>query len=66
MTFDRVFLGTDGISPELGICEADLRQTRLKEPMARRADHVYVLAHAANWAAVPSTPGRHCARAGRW
>lgn len=47
MTFDRVFLGTDGISPELGICEADLRQTRLKELMARRADHVYVLAHAA-------------------
>lgn len=47
MTFDRVFLGTDGISPELGICEADLRQTRLKELMAERADHVYVLAHAA-------------------
>ncbi|MPY59596.1 DeoR/GlpR family DNA-binding transcription regulator [Streptomyces spongiae] len=47
MTFDRVFLGTDGISPELGICEADLRQTRLKELMAARADHVYVLAHAA-------------------
>ncbi|MEU6351880.1 DeoR/GlpR family DNA-binding transcription regulator [Streptomyces sp. NPDC047072] len=47
MTFDRVFLGTDGIWPELGICEADLRQTRLKELMARRADHVYVLAHAA-------------------
>ncbi|WP_039931877.1 DeoR/GlpR family DNA-binding transcription regulator [Streptomyces viridochromogenes] len=47
MTFDRVFLGTDGISPEHGICEADLRQTRLKELMARRADHVYVLAHAA-------------------
>ncbi|MFH9005932.1 hypothetical protein ACH4E5_22215 [Streptomyces afghaniensis] len=47
MTFERVFLGTDGISPELGICEADLRQTRLKELMARRADHVYVLAHAA-------------------
>ncbi|QWB27482.1 MULTISPECIES: DeoR/GlpR family DNA-binding transcription regulator [Streptomyces] len=47
LTFDRVFLGTDGISPELGICEADLRQTRLKELMARRADHVYVLAHAA-------------------
>ncbi|GAA3846937.1 DeoR/GlpR family DNA-binding transcription regulator [Streptomyces phyllanthi] len=47
MTFDRVFLGTDGIAPELGICEADLRQTRLKELMAARADHVYVLAHAA-------------------
>ncbi|WP_128374428.1 DeoR/GlpR family DNA-binding transcription regulator [Streptomyces cavernae] len=46
MTFDRVFLGTDGIAPELGICEADLRQTRLKELMARRSEHVYVLAHA--------------------
>ncbi|GAA2303140.1 hypothetical protein GCM10010234_52730 [Streptomyces hawaiiensis] len=47
MTFDRAFLGTDGISPAHGICEADLRQTRLKELMAQRADQVYVLAHAA-------------------
>ncbi|WP_406212653.1 DeoR/GlpR family DNA-binding transcription regulator [Streptomyces canus] len=62
MTFDRVFLGTDGVSPEHGICEADLRQTRLKELMARRADHVYVLAHAAKlgrrpfhaWAKLPA------------
>jgi DeoR/GlpR family transcriptional regulator of sugar metabolism len=61
MTFDRVFLGTDGISPEYGICEADLRQTRLKELMARRSERVYVLAHAAKlgrrpfhaWAALP-------------
>jgi DeoR/GlpR family transcriptional regulator of sugar metabolism len=61
MTFDRVFLGTDGVSPEHGICEADLRQTRLKELMARRAEHVYVLAHAAKlgrrpfhaWAKLP-------------
>ncbi|WP_416971698.1 DeoR/GlpR family DNA-binding transcription regulator [Streptomyces sp. 4F14] len=61
MTFDRVFLGTDGISPERGICEADLRQTRLKELMSRRADAVYVLAHAAKlgrrpfhaWATLP-------------
>ncbi|MFC8662346.1 MULTISPECIES: DeoR/GlpR family DNA-binding transcription regulator [unclassified Streptomyces] len=61
LTFDRVFLGTDGVSPEHGICEADLRQTRLKELMARRADHVYVLAHAAKlgrrpfhaWAVLP-------------
>lgn len=61
MTFDRVFLGTDGVSPEHGICEADLRQTRLKELMARRAEHVYVLAHAAKldrrpfhaWARLP-------------
>ncbi|WEH12873.1 DeoR/GlpR family DNA-binding transcription regulator [Streptomyces sp. VNUA24] len=62
MTFDRVFLGTDGVTAEYGICEADLRQTRLKELMARRAEHVYVLAHAAKlglrpfhaWVTLPS------------
>jgi DeoR/GlpR family transcriptional regulator of sugar metabolism len=61
MTFDRVFLGTDGINADGDICEADLRQTRLKELMARRADKVYVLAHAAKldhrpfhaWARLP-------------
>lgn len=47
MTFDRVFLGADGVTAEHGICEADLRQTRLKELMARRAEAVYVLAHSA-------------------
>ncbi|MES4905538.1 MULTISPECIES: DeoR/GlpR family DNA-binding transcription regulator [unclassified Streptomyces] len=47
MTFDRVFLGADGVTAGDGLCEADLRQTRLKELMARRADAVYVLAHAA-------------------
>jgi len=46
ITFDRVFLGADGVTAE-GLCEAELVQTRLKELMARRADHVYVLAHAA-------------------
>ncbi|NGN62681.1 DeoR/GlpR transcriptional regulator [Streptomyces sp. A7024] len=62
LTFDRVFLGTDGIAPGLGICEADLAQTRLKELMARRADQVYVLAHATKlgrrpfhaWAQLPA------------
>jgi DeoR/GlpR family transcriptional regulator of sugar metabolism len=61
MTFDRVFLGTDGVNANGDICEADLRQTRLKELMARRADKVYVLAHAAKldhrpfhaWARLP-------------
>lgn len=61
MTFDRVFLGTYGVSPEFGICDADLRRTRLKELMARRSAHVYVLAHAAKlghrpfhaWASLP-------------
>lgn len=62
MTYDRVFLGADGVSPEHGICEADLRQTRLKELMARRSEAVYVLAHAAKlgrrpfhaWATLPA------------
>ncbi|MET8567651.1 DeoR/GlpR family DNA-binding transcription regulator [Streptomyces sp. NPDC004783] len=61
MTFDRVFLSADGVTADGGICEADLRQTRLKELMARRAAHTYVLAHAAKlgrapfhaWAALP-------------
>lgn len=61
MTFDRVFLGTDGINTDGDICEADLRQTRLKELMSRRAEKVYVLAHAAKldhrpfhaWAKLP-------------
>ncbi|MGI5346948.1 DeoR/GlpR family DNA-binding transcription regulator [Streptomyces sp. CA-250714] len=62
MTFDRVFLSADGVTADNGICEAELRQTRLKELMARRATHIYVLAHAAKlgrapfhaWAALPS------------
>lgn len=61
MTFDRVFLSADGVTADGGICEADLRQTRLKELMARRAAMVYVLAHAEklghapfhSWAALP-------------
>lgn len=47
MTFDRAFLGADGVSARDGVCEAELTQTRLKELMARRAEHVYVLAHGA-------------------
>lgn len=47
MTFDRVFLGADAVTAEYGICEADHQQTRLKESMAGRSAHVYVLAHAA-------------------
>jgi DeoR/GlpR family transcriptional regulator of sugar metabolism len=61
MTFDRAFLGADGITAEDGICEADLQQTRLKELMARRSARTYVLAHAAKlglrpfyaWAPLP-------------
>ncbi|MFD4768457.1 DeoR/GlpR family DNA-binding transcription regulator [Streptomyces niveus] len=47
MTFDRAFLGTDGVTAEHGLCEADHRQTRLKQLVARRSQRVYVLAHAA-------------------
>jgi DeoR/GlpR family transcriptional regulator of sugar metabolism len=61
MSFDRAFLGADGVTADSGICEAGLDQTRLKELMARRADAVYVLAHAAKlgrrpfhaWARLP-------------
>jgi DeoR/GlpR family transcriptional regulator of sugar metabolism len=60
-SFDRAFLGADGVTADGGICEAGLEQTRLKELMARRADKVYVLAHAAKlgrrpfhaWAQLP-------------
>jgi DeoR/GlpR family transcriptional regulator of sugar metabolism len=47
MTFDRLFLGADGVMAGRGICEADLEQTRLKEIMAARANTVQVLAHGA-------------------
>ncbi|MFJ8752602.1 DeoR/GlpR family DNA-binding transcription regulator [Streptomyces sp. NPDC102441] len=53
MTFDAAFLGTDGVSPGLGICEAGAEQIRLKELMARRSRRVYVLAHAAKLGAAP-------------
>lgn len=44
LTFDVAYLGADAVSPERGICEADLGQIRLKELIARRAGAVYVLA----------------------
>jgi DeoR/GlpR family transcriptional regulator of sugar metabolism len=47
MSFDRAFLGADSVDAERGICEADLAQSRLKELMAQRCTHVYLLAHAA-------------------
>ena len=53
MTFDRVFLGADAVTAEHGICEADHMQTRLKEIMAARSTHVYVLAHSAKVGARP-------------
>ncbi len=53
MTFDRLFLGADGVMAGKGICEADLEQTRLKELMADRANTVHVLAHGAKVGASP-------------
>lgn len=46
LTFDAVFLGADAVTAEDGVCEATLEQTRLKELMARRAERVFVVAHA--------------------
>ena len=62
LTFDRAFLGADAVNSELGICEAELEQTRLKELMMQRAETVYVLAHAEKlgrrpfhaWAPIPA------------
>jgi DeoR/GlpR family transcriptional regulator of sugar metabolism len=45
MTFDRAFLGADGVTADDGICAVDLQQTRFKELVARRADRTYVLVH---------------------
>lgn len=45
MTADKVFLGADGVAPS-AICEADQRQTRLKEMMCARAHQIVVLADA--------------------
>jgi DeoR/GlpR family transcriptional regulator of sugar metabolism len=53
MTFDRAFMGADGVRADRGICEKDLEQTRLKELMMARADHVYVLAHGAKLGHAP-------------
>ena len=53
LTFDRLFLGTDGVSTDGSICEAELAQTRLKELMARRSRHIYVLAHSTKLGRAP-------------
>lgn len=46
LTFDQAFLGADSVTAEDGVCEASLEQVRLKELMSRRAERVYVVAHA--------------------
>lgn len=61
LTFDRAFMGADGVTADTGICEATLQQTRQKELMMRRSQHVYVLAHSSKlghrpfhaWATMP-------------
>ncbi|GAA0536269.1 DeoR family transcriptional regulator [Saccharopolyspora subtropica] len=53
ITADKVFLGADGLDPRLGICEASLHQTRLKELMVERAREVYVLADASKLGTAP-------------
>src|SRR3954452_4823156 len=61
LTFDRAFLGADAVTADLGICEAELEQTRLKEIMIERPSRIYVLAHAEKlgrkpfhaWAPIP-------------
>lgn len=45
MSFDRVFMGTDGVTADRGLCEATVEQTRLKELIMQRSANVYVLAH---------------------
>ncbi len=52
-TFDRVFLGADSVTADRGICEADIRQTRLKELMTRRGEQIYLLVHAAKIGRAP-------------
>jgi DeoR/GlpR family transcriptional regulator of sugar metabolism len=52
-SFDRVFLGADSVTADRGICEADMRQTRLKELMTRRSEQVYLLVHAAKIGRAP-------------
>jgi len=62
ISFDRAFMGADGVRADRGINEKDLEQTRLKELMMSRADQVYVLAHGAKlgqapfhaWAVMPT------------
>jgi DeoR family transcriptional regulator, fructose operon transcriptional repressor len=41
---DRVFLGTDGLSSERGLCSPSLDQAHLKHAMLHSARHAYVLA----------------------
>ncbi|MER7015113.1 DeoR/GlpR family DNA-binding transcription regulator [Saccharopolyspora sp. NPDC000359] len=62
LTADKAFLGADGLDPRLGICEASLCQTRLKEQMVVQSRELFVLADSSKlgvapfnaWAPLPS------------
>jgi DeoR/GlpR family transcriptional regulator of sugar metabolism len=53
LTFDRAFLGADGLRADLGICEAEIEQTRTKELVASRAERVYVAADSSKLGTAP-------------
>ncbi|MFC9428408.1 DeoR/GlpR family DNA-binding transcription regulator [Streptomyces sp. NPDC056987] len=55
LTADKVFLGADGLDAKLGICEASLQQTSLKELMAARGAELYVLADSSKFGQRPFT-----------
>lgn len=55
LTADKVFLGADGLDARLGICEASLQQTALKEMMAARGSELYVLADSSKLGQSPFT-----------
>lgn len=44
VSLDRVFLGADTVTAEVGSCEADHAKTRLMKLIACRGNLVYVLA----------------------
>ncbi|WAB92680.1 DeoR/GlpR family DNA-binding transcription regulator [Pseudomonas citronellolis] len=46
LSFDRAFLGADGVVAGFGLCEASAQQAYLKECVIRRAAEVYILADA--------------------
>lgn len=52
-SFDAAFLSADAVDPEFGLCEADGRQSRLKEMVIDRSAHCFVLAHGAKLAQRP-------------
>jgi DeoR/GlpR family transcriptional regulator of sugar metabolism len=64
LTADKLFLGADGITPDLGICEAAAAQTRLKELMMQRSRDIYVIVDSSK---INSRPFNFWARMpGRW